>query len=717
MVRSLVAGLALVVATQLLPAAGGAQDGTASESAELPVGFTDGVPVGGASGPEGEVAPDRNAPASTSASRAASTRYFGRGPWAAIERAAESVGGPCAISTNGKVAMAVSPVFKESGAGTSAATVPAPMTLSRYDEWTGVLDGTTNRNANYGLYAFRNPDTPYKRAFWHPGIGIWQYDSAGVGAPFTAVERMDVSIVARDVVAGMSARYCNPSSATVGHSAPFSDLERRYSAWAPWGYPCTLCEQEFQNLTSGTDFAAVSLVDGISQEGGMQARTCTLRGVSGTVRCWYIDPSVGVIEGATAWARLEPLDGGSPTSTPTPIAEAFYVVDRGATEERHWLRADTGYGIDVSGSRQIGKNERPRSNQTGSGVTWTASSGLCDLNTGRGACLPPAPPGMTLTESPVTGTFRPIALDAQGDDRGDVLWYAPGSTKDYLWSGGGSGAFTATTLNIGGTYDDVLPLDVDADGDDDVLWYNRSTGGAYLWVAGGTGSWQAVKLTRPKGLRPLVVDTDGNGRDEVFWYGPGSLADSLWSWNGSSFTTRSQSVGGSYLGLPGDFDGNGKDDVLWYGPGAAADHLWLSTDAGRHRDITISVGGSYLPLIGDLEGDGNDDVFWYGPGSAADNVWFGAPGGGFERRTVAVNGRYQPKVADLGGDGRDDVIWYAPGPPTDVWWRWGADRTVASTTLIADGPHQAVVGGFSAGGADGILWYAAGITPDGVWWR
>jgi hypothetical protein len=471
-------------------------------------------------------------------------------------------------------------------------------------------------------------------------------------------------------------------------------------------------------MTTGSSFASnTTLVDGISVTGGAQARTCTLTGVAGTVSCWYVDPSVGTIEGATGWARITPLDGGSPTSTPTPLAAPFYVVDRGATEERHWLRADTGYSIDISGSRNIGTNERPRSNQSGSGVTWKSGSGLCDLTTGRGSCLPPAPAGLTLTASVVNGSFRPIALDAQGDGRGDVLWYAPGATADHLWSGNGSGSFTSAAMNIGGRYDDVLPLDVDADGDDDILWYNRSTGASYLWVANGRGGWQPVKLSRPKGLRPYVVDTDENGRDEVFWYGPGSAADALWVWNGSAFTSRAQSVGGSYRVVTGDFDGNGKDDLLWYGPGAAADHLWLSTGLGTHRDVALSVGGAYVPLVGDYDGDRNDDVLWYAPGSGTDYLWFGGPGGAFVQQRVAVGGTYQPRVADLEGDGRDDVLWYAPGAPSDAWWRWSAGRGLTSGSLTADGSHQAVVGAFSRNGGDGILWYAPGATPDGVWWR
>ena len=40
------------------------------------------------------------------------------------------------------------------------------MTLSRWD-------------TQSSLWAFGNKSTPYQRAFWHPGVGMWQFDSAG----------------------------------------------------------------------------------------------------------------------------------------------------------------------------------------------------------------------------------------------------------------------------------------------------------------------------------------------------------------------------------------------------------------------------------------------------------------------------------------------------------------------------------------------------------
>ena len=116
------------------------------------------------------------------------------------------------------------------------------MTLSRYDEWSGTFGTGNNQDANYGLYAFRDPHTAYPRAYWHPGIGIWQYDSAGLGAPLTTIEAMDVRVVAGDVASEhVAARYCR------GH--PATDQQRRYAAWARLGLPVHRgCEGFFEEM-------------------------------------------------------------------------------------------------------------------------------------------------------------------------------------------------------------------------------------------------------------------------------------------------------------------------------------------------------------------------------------------------------------------------------------------------------------------------------------
>ena len=686
-------------------AAAGAQE----PAPDLPPGFTDGRPVGG-DAPEASAGARSSTDTSTTSVETTDTmRYFGEETYAAVRASVAATSRSCAITDDGLTALVLAPVFKESSAATSPSTAPSPMTLSRYDEWNGIYATTSNQSANYGLYAFRNPYTPYLQAYWHPGIGVWQYDSAGIGAPFTAMERMHVGIMAADVAKNMAGRYCSASG---------SDQDRRYEAWRDWGYPCTLCQSYFDEMMgTSPKFANLGLVSGIGVLGGTVQRSCTLPGVPGSVPCWYVNPSVGTIQGATAWATLSPTGGSGPTVAPAPLSKPFYIVDRGATEERHWLRADTGYGIDISAVRQIGKNARPRSDQTGSGLEWRNSSGLCDLTTGRGSCVPVPPAGVSSAPLVINGTYRAIPLDADGDDRGDVLWYTPGSGSDHLWLGTGGGAFADRSVSINGVYDRVVAGDVDGDGDDDALLYASDSGSAFLWRSDGDGTFTSTGLTPGVGLVPLLLNTDADAADELFWYGPGSRPDALWDWTGSRFSNSARSVSGTFAPIVGDFDGNGRDDILWYAPGTASDHLWLHKIAGGHVSLGRTIRGTYRWTVGSLDGDAADDIVWHGPGAATDSIWFGGPNGAATIRSYSVAGSYQPLAVNLFGTGRDGVIWYAPGPTSDHLWSFTAQRAHSSSSLLLPSTQQAIVGRYSAGGAPGILWYGPGGVADAVWFR
>jgi hypothetical protein len=679
---------------------------------ELPPGFTDGQPVGEPPEPDdrARTLAESAAPAGEAQTAATTERYFGEGAWNAVRTAVAATPRSCSISNGGLTALVLAPVFKESSAATSPSTAPSPMTLSRYDEWNGVLSSSmgTPEN-NYGLYAFRQPSTPYKRAFWHPGLGIWQYDTAGLGAPLTTVEAMDVRVVAGAVATKMATNYCNAPSGS-------SDQERRYQAWRDWGYPCTLCEEFFDEMWP--DFGNINLVPGIGPLGGVVRRECMLAGVSGTMPCWYVDPRVGVIQGATAWATLSPQDGGSTTVAPTPLSLPFYVLDRGATEERHWLRVDTGYSIDIRATRNIGKDARPRSTQAGSGLAWASSSGLCDVTAGRGsACMPIPPPGVSGNTVTVLSTNLAVPLDATGDGKEDVLWYGAGAAKDLLWVGHGGGSFASTSLTISGGYHDVLPGDIDGDGDDDVVVYNRSTGAGYLMRSRGDGTFSISSIGMGVGRIPFLLDADGDGDSELFSYGKDSLSDGLWNWTGSGLSRANRVVPGTFFPFVGDFDGNGRDDIFWYAPGSTTDKLWLHRSSGGYASIAKPVQGTYRVAVGDFDGDQKDDITWYAPGTAGDSTWFGADLGAFTSQGMTIVGDYRLVVASIDGSGRDGLILYAPGSSVDRWFRWTAGRELWSNNLTLPRFHRAAVGDFSAGGTDGILWYEPGATPDIVWYR
>ena len=211
------------------------------------------------------------------------TRYFGRGAYEGIRAAVAATPRSCALTNDALAALVMAPIFKEVSMAETPQTAPSPMTLSRWDEWSGQKSGSNNLNANYGLYAFRDPNTPYKRAYWTPGVGIFQYDVAGVGKPFTAAEMMNVKFIAGDVAAGMANRYC---------AAGGDSYANRAAAWQPWSGLGGVAKSEalFQEMVGlgHPPFSTIGLVDGIENAGGMQTHTCQVGGVP--TPCDFVDP-------------------------------------------------------------------------------------------------------------------------------------------------------------------------------------------------------------------------------------------------------------------------------------------------------------------------------------------------------------------------------------------------------------------------------------------
>ena len=145
--------------------------------------------------------------------------------------------------------------------------------------------------------------------------------------------------------------------------------------------------------------------------------------------------------------------------------------------------------------------------------------------------MPPA--GVNVAPVTVTSANRPYALDANGDGKEDVLWYAPGASADLLWLGQGPGTFSASPLSIVGTYDDVLPGDVDGDGDDDVVVYNRTSGAAYLMRSRGDGTFSLSVVARSAraGGRSCSTATATATRS-CSGTASGSMPDAIWNWVG-----------------------------------------------------------------------------------------------------------------------------------------------------------------------------------------
>jgi hypothetical protein len=326
------------------------------------------------------------------------THYFGRGAFDGIRKAVAATRRTCALSNNELTGLVMAPIFKEVSMAETPDAVPSPMTLSRWDEWSGIRSGSSNLDANYGLYAFGDPNTPYVRAYWHPGVGIFQYDPAGVGAPFTAAEMISVEYITRDVAAGMAGRYC-----AAGGDAG----KRRAAAWQPWSALGGIAKSEalFQEMLGAgvAPFSRIGLVDGVDNAGGMATRHCLIRGRPFT--CWYVDPRRA--QGARWWATSDP-GGGAVASGMAPLSAPFYVLERNGFEERHWMAEDTGYRVDLAARRRLGFNARPVDGQRRSGLQWFGASTLCDPARPEMGCAPPAPQPPAKPPAPKQAAAGPL---------------------------------------------------------------------------------------------------------------------------------------------------------------------------------------------------------------------------------------------------------------------------------------------------------------------
>ena len=266
---------------------------------------------------------------------------FGAEPLAAAQNAAEGAAADasCAISATEATALALAPVWPEVSAGSSLA--PSPMTLSRYDNQSGLYD-------------------PARRdgLFFNPGVGLWQMDSAGLGTNNTAGEAIDSVWVSDFVVPFIVNKYCTALSG--GSTAPAA----RATAWTDWNAcragACDTMYWRAMNNGIGAD-------PSVGRHGGAEPRTCSYQGTSHD--CLFVD--VANAQGANWWAN--------PGSGRSPVPHPFYVLRSGAEEVRVWLAQDSGHAVDVTVTRPFGGNARDS-------LTWTDGRGLCDTTLGRGAC-------------------------------------------------------------------------------------------------------------------------------------------------------------------------------------------------------------------------------------------------------------------------------------------------------------------------------------------
>lgn len=295
---------------------------------------------------------------------------YGKGPLDSIREAADRATstGPssqCGLSALELAVMMMVPTYFEAGG-----PVPSPMALSRWDNvnvW----------SANANLFAFGQTTGPYVNAFFSPGIGLWQFDSAG-GWDLTAADAIDTVTASNTAAATIAYRWCNaPDAKRVTPEA------RRSYAWGPW-FGCssgasTACEDRYQQLVSEGSINSNQDMS-VDTTGGMSARTCDVAGLGSNLPCWYINPANA--QGSRGWT-YGTYDPARPDYV-TPLPKPFYVVRANGREYRIWLKADTGYNIGITASHPVRVNAR-------TSIVWEQQANLCDKTLNRGECsgMPP----------------------------------------------------------------------------------------------------------------------------------------------------------------------------------------------------------------------------------------------------------------------------------------------------------------------------------------
>ena len=277
----------------------------------------------------------------------AQAHEFGDKPYKHVLRTAAKHDGACSALTGNKLAALMLSITWPETIGDSDDYSPSPMTMGRADDDTD-------------LYFGQQQDGPLRRAFWHPGIGMWQLDDSGLGSDM-AKSRFNSRGSARRVADILADRYCTSQS-----------LSYVYAYWYACGNGS--CATNYQELydASTDELRHLSTDDKVNRFGGSKRHRCSFPGSTTTFRCLFVN-----------WYRAQGATSswtGNRDGTP-PLAKPYYVFrTNGEThsyEWRVWLSADTGYPTSVGMRRTYGVNSRTE-------LLYSDSVAICDVD--RNVC-------------------------------------------------------------------------------------------------------------------------------------------------------------------------------------------------------------------------------------------------------------------------------------------------------------------------------------------
>ena len=289
----------------------------------------------------------------------------GLGPYSEVKHIADEVVAdlPCALTSRELAARVLSITWPEVAPGDDVSKTPHPMSLSRGD-----FDSDFSPSFS--------SDT---RIFWHPGLGMWQYDDGGLRAHLASGGFRPYRSISKEIGKAHCASNGNPQD-----------------IYKPW-HACDdgVCQDIFLQLMEGSNLdTIVAENDAVDYWGGIKPRKCSYKvqdpqGGSSSAwvgSCYYIDPDGfgNSVQADHFWQRPSLAGGTDANGKPvTPVAKPFYQFAAPSgdklREVRVWLDVDTGAGQDIWAERPIPGNSR-------STLRWHQGSTFCDKTEQRGHC-------------------------------------------------------------------------------------------------------------------------------------------------------------------------------------------------------------------------------------------------------------------------------------------------------------------------------------------
>lgn len=293
----------------------------------------------------------------------------------------------------------------------------------------------------------------------------------------------------------------------------------------------------------------------------------------------------------------------------------------------------------------------------------------------------------------ITGIYTPIVGDFAGDWHSDILWYAPGSAPDYLWvaSGDAASPFTSVAMPISGRYTavslyDSAREDDGFDGKDDIVFYADGAAKDYLWHFddAGSGSHSTIPLILNRPFKLLAGDWNGDFRADLLLYAPGTAKDLQWFFaaDGSHTAKDGPRLDGTTY-QPVRIPQRDFDSALLWRSGPDTDAYFQGTASGLAQRGLRQGGWSGVPtgVNGGAVITTPDPV----------DIWFDAPdapGDFYDLQTAKHNVATDTMAipGDFDADGWVDLVWY--GGKDQLWYSYVPPAGAEARSLRADGDRS-----------------------------